>query len=247
MAFWGLGIVVAPILGPGARRLADRQLQLALGLLHQPAGRHHVAHHDEAVHLRSAVPAARSRSKVDYWGIGMLAVGIGALQIVLDKGQEEDWFSSHGITALAVISAVTLVALIIHELVRRASDRRSARLQGTQLRGRRVPDDRRRLRAVRQHGAAADLAADAARLSGAPGGHRDGAARHRLVPLHADRRDPDGTLRPAEAADGRAAHRRHHRSSGSASSTCRRATGTSSGRSSSRASACRCSSCRSRR
>ena len=32
--------------------------------------------------------------KIDYWGIGMLAVGIGALQIVLDKGQEEDWFSS---------------------------------------------------------------------------------------------------------------------------------------------------------
>ena len=40
MAFWGLGIVVAPMLGPGARRLAHRQLQLALGLLHQPAGRH---------------------------------------------------------------------------------------------------------------------------------------------------------------------------------------------------------------
>ena len=34
----------------------------------------------------------------------MLAVGIGALQIVLDKGQEEDWFASHSITALAVVS-----------------------------------------------------------------------------------------------------------------------------------------------
>ena len=79
----------------GARRLADRQLQLALGLLHQPAGRHRVARHDEAVHLRSAVPAAARSRKIDYWGIGMLAVGIGALQIVLDKGQEEDWFSSN--------------------------------------------------------------------------------------------------------------------------------------------------------
>ena len=38
--------------------------------------------------------AARS-GKIDYWGIGMLAVGIGALQIVLDKGQEDDWFSSN--------------------------------------------------------------------------------------------------------------------------------------------------------
>jgi DHA2 family multidrug resistance protein len=53
---------------------------------------------------------------VDYWGIGMLAVGIGALQIVLDKGQEEDWFSSNLITVLAIISAVTLIALVVHEL-----------------------------------------------------------------------------------------------------------------------------------
>jgi MFS transporter, DHA2 family, multidrug resistance protein len=62
-------------------------------------------------------PYLRAESRrVDYWGIGMLAVGIGALQIVLDKGQEEDWFSSHLITVLAIVSAVTLVALIAHEL-----------------------------------------------------------------------------------------------------------------------------------
>src|SRR5260370_1669450 len=62
-------------------------------------------------------PYLRTESrKVDYWGIGMLAVGIGALQIVLDKGQEEDWFSSTMIATLAIVSAVTLVALVIHEL-----------------------------------------------------------------------------------------------------------------------------------
>src|SRR5712691_4551975 len=48
--------------------------------------------------------------------MGMLAVGIGALQIVLDKGQQEDWFESSFITMLAIVSAVTLVALVIHEL-----------------------------------------------------------------------------------------------------------------------------------
>ena len=58
----------------------------------------------------------QEKRRIDYWGIGMLAVGIGALQIVLDKGQEEDWFSSHMITLLAIVSAVTLVALIVHEL-----------------------------------------------------------------------------------------------------------------------------------
>ena len=78
----------------GARRLAHRQLQLALGLLHQHPGRHRVDRDDEDVHLRSGATPTASRSRIDYWGIGMLTVGIGALQIVLDKGQEDDWFSS---------------------------------------------------------------------------------------------------------------------------------------------------------
>jgi DHA2 family multidrug resistance protein len=62
----------------------------------------------------------RAAAKVDAWGIGMLAVGIGALQIVLDKGQQEDWFSSNWITSVAIMSAAMLVLFIIHEL--RTSD-----------------------------------------------------------------------------------------------------------------------------
>ncbi len=42
----------------------------------------------------------RGSGGIDYWGIGMLALGVGALQVVLDKGQEEDWFASHLIVAL---------------------------------------------------------------------------------------------------------------------------------------------------
>jgi DHA2 family multidrug resistance protein len=57
----------------------------------------------------------QEKRRIDYWGLGMLAVGIGALQYVLDKGQEDDWFSSTAITTLAVVAAVTLVVLIIHE------------------------------------------------------------------------------------------------------------------------------------
>ena len=56
------------------------------------------------------------KRKIDYWGIGMLAVGIGALQYVLDKGQEDDWFSSHAITTLSAIAVITLTALVFHEL-----------------------------------------------------------------------------------------------------------------------------------
>src|SRR5258705_3223589 len=57
----------------------------------------------------------RDAGKVDYWGIGMLVVGIGALQYVLDKGQEADWFADRGILTLSIVSAVTLLTLIYHE------------------------------------------------------------------------------------------------------------------------------------
>jgi DHA2 family multidrug resistance protein len=53
--------------------------------------------------------------KIDYWGLSLLAVGIGALQMVLDRGQREDWFSSGFITWLAVISAVSILFFIIVE------------------------------------------------------------------------------------------------------------------------------------
>ena len=55
------------------------------------------------------------RNPIDYWGLGLIAVGIGCLQIVLDKGQEEDWFSSHMIVGLLAVAAVTLVWFVINE------------------------------------------------------------------------------------------------------------------------------------
>jgi DHA2 family multidrug resistance protein len=54
--------------------------------------------------------------RVDYIGIALLALGIGALQVLLDKGQEDDWFGSHFIVALAVTCVVCLVSLVFWEL-----------------------------------------------------------------------------------------------------------------------------------
>ena len=54
--------------------------------------------------------------RVDYIGISLLALGVGALQVLLDKGQEDDWFGSHFIVTLIVISAVSLIALVLWEL-----------------------------------------------------------------------------------------------------------------------------------
>ncbi|HUO35079.1 MAG TPA: DHA2 family efflux MFS transporter permease subunit [Candidatus Acidoferrum sp.] len=53
--------------------------------------------------------------RVDYIGLGLVAVGIGALQMVLDKGQESDWFASHWILAGTIFSCILLIAWIIWE------------------------------------------------------------------------------------------------------------------------------------
>jgi MFS transporter, DHA2 family, multidrug resistance protein len=53
--------------------------------------------------------------RVDYIGIALLALGVGALQILLDKGQEDDWFGSHFIVTLMLVSATCLIALVVWE------------------------------------------------------------------------------------------------------------------------------------
>ncbi len=57
----------------------------------------------------------RSEMKLDYIGFSLLALGVGSLQIMLDKGQEDDWFGSHFIMTLAITAAVCLTALIFYE------------------------------------------------------------------------------------------------------------------------------------
>src|SRR5437667_4634779 len=116
MAFWGLGIVVAPMLGPMLGGwLTDNYSWRWVFYINVPIG---IA---SIIMTRLFIfdpPYIRRKSEsVDYWGIGMLAVGIGALQIVLDKGQEEDWFSSHWILALALVSLVALTFFIVYELL----------------------------------------------------------------------------------------------------------------------------------
>ena len=53
--------------------------------------------------------------KLDYIGIALLTVGVGALQILLDKGQEDDWFGSRFITTLIIVAAACLISLVVWE------------------------------------------------------------------------------------------------------------------------------------
>jgi DHA2 family multidrug resistance protein len=58
----------------------------------------------------------RSNTRVDAIGIGLLALGIASFQVLLDKGQEADWFASVPMRALAVTAAVTLTAFVWREI-----------------------------------------------------------------------------------------------------------------------------------
>jgi DHA2 family multidrug resistance protein len=115
MGFWGLGIVVAPILGPLLGGwLTDSYSWRWVFYINIPVGV--VTIFMIKAFIFDPPYIRRSSARIDYWGIGMLAVAIGALQLALDKGQQEDWFSSNWITAAIVLAALTLVAFIIYEL-----------------------------------------------------------------------------------------------------------------------------------
>jgi MFS transporter, DHA2 family, multidrug resistance protein len=116
MGFWGLGIVVAPMLGPVLGGwLTDSYSWRWVFYINIPVGI--LALVMTQLFVFDPHYIRRATSRIDYWGIGMLAVGVGALQIILDKGQEKDWFSSAFISRLAVITAVALIAFIIYELL----------------------------------------------------------------------------------------------------------------------------------
>jgi MFS transporter, DHA2 family, multidrug resistance protein len=57
--------------------------------------------------------------KFDYIGVALLTLGVGALQVMLDKGQEDDWFGSHFILALAILAGAGLLGLVIWEWFRK--------------------------------------------------------------------------------------------------------------------------------
>ena len=115
MGFWGLGIVVAPMLGPVLGGwLTDSYSWRWVFYINVPIGIASIIMTQLFIFDPSYI--RRASSRIDYWGIGMLAVWVGALQIVLDKGQEKDWFGTPWITAVTIVAVATLVAFLVYEL-----------------------------------------------------------------------------------------------------------------------------------
>jgi len=115
MAFWSMGIVAAPILGPTLGGwITDTYSWRWVFYINLPIGITSLI----MIGLFVSDPhyLRRGKLRADVWGFGMLAVGMGALQIMLDKGQEEDWFASRFIISLAVLAVVFLTAFVIREM-----------------------------------------------------------------------------------------------------------------------------------
>ena len=118
MGFWGLGIVVAPILGPVLGGwLTDTYSWRWVFYINLPVGIASLVMTKLFVFDPSYL--RQETERIDYWGIGLLALWVGTLQLALDLGQERDWFSSLFITTLVVLSAGGLVAFLVREWVAR--------------------------------------------------------------------------------------------------------------------------------
>lgn len=121
-ALYGVAVVVAPAVGPTLGGwITDNYSWHWVFLINVPVGLVSLL----LTRTLLVTPPAEERQRrellrrglrVDYAGFGLVALGLGCLQIVLDKGQREDWFASTFILSFTVIAAVALTALIVREL-----------------------------------------------------------------------------------------------------------------------------------
>jgi DHA2 family multidrug resistance protein len=117
-ALYGITAIMAPTIGPTLGGwLTDNYSWRWIFYINLPVGLLTLLLVFRVVEDPPYLRARRAAGiRVDYIGIALLTLAVGALQILLDKGQEEDWFGSHFIVALATISAVCFISLVVWEL-----------------------------------------------------------------------------------------------------------------------------------
>jgi MFS transporter, DHA2 family, multidrug resistance protein len=116
-ALYGVTAIIAPTIGPTLGGwITDNYSWRWIFFINLPVG---ILTLILVFHLVEDPPwlkrAKGAGIRFDYIGFGLLALGIGALQVMLDKGQEDDWFGSHFILILAVLAAVGLVSCVLWE------------------------------------------------------------------------------------------------------------------------------------
>jgi DHA2 family multidrug resistance protein len=114
MAFFGMGVMVGPTLGPTLGGwLTDNYSWPWIFFINVPVGILAVAMIMAYVHDH---PDQVRTRRVDGVGIGLLVVAVGAVQLMLERGERLDWFDSRLVVGLAVASLLAAVFLVIHEL-----------------------------------------------------------------------------------------------------------------------------------
>jgi DHA2 family multidrug resistance protein len=117
MAMWGVGLMCAPILGPTLGGwITDNWDWRWNFYINLPIGAIAFAMVYVFVHDPPYMKQNAAGRRVDYFGITALAVGLGLLQIVVDRGQRADWFNSAWVVWATAASILALVLLVIHEL-----------------------------------------------------------------------------------------------------------------------------------
>jgi len=122
MAVYGMGVVVAPIIGPTLGGwITDNYSWRWIFLINIPVGMLSLLMtflliFDPPYLVRRSF---RTGLKIDYIGLGLLSVGLGFLQVVLDKGQREDWFESNFIVWCSLLAVAGLIGALVWELTRK--------------------------------------------------------------------------------------------------------------------------------
>jgi len=116
MAAYGLGVLLAPILGPTLGGwITDNYSWRWIFYLNLPVGLFSLFMMNRFIFDPKYIK--RSAGRIDAWGIGFLALGIGSLQVILDTGQRKDWLASNYIRFFGALCVVGLVALVVREMM----------------------------------------------------------------------------------------------------------------------------------
>jgi len=111
MALWGMAIMAGPILGPVlGGRLTENYTWRYIFYINLPIGI--LAFLGMTAFLSET--ARNATTKLDWFGFGALSLAIGALQVLLDRGEELDWFSSGEIVIEAIVAASALFLFLVH-------------------------------------------------------------------------------------------------------------------------------------
>ena len=121
-ALYGMSVVFAPAIGPTLGGwITDTSSWRWVFLINVPVGMILVplvaAFVEDPAHaVEERLERWKNGIRIDYVGFALLALGLGSLQVMLDKGQEQDWFSSPFIVWTAIVSVLALVACVLWEL-----------------------------------------------------------------------------------------------------------------------------------